>query len=149
SRRAGRSARAAAATAPGRTGVKLRRTDWAAIALLAVMVLLGLAAWPIAPERMPVHWNWAGHADRLGGRAEGLFGAPLTAVVMYLLLQVLPRLDPRRAHYDAFAEAYGAVRLLVVALFCALQVMRLLALSGWHVDTERIFTLVGGAALIG
>jgi len=64
-----------------------------------VMALVGLAtAWGIPTyaishglkERIPVHFDWAGQADRWGSRSE-LWALPAIAFGVYFLLTIVPR----------------------------------------------------------
>ena len=68
-----------------------------------------LVIWPVAPDRIPVHWSFDGRVDRWGGKLEGLLGIRLLALAIYLLMRYLPRTDPGRANYARFGGAYTAV----------------------------------------
>ena len=85
--------------------------------MLATMVLLGITAWPIAPDRIPVHWNLAGRVNGFGSRLEGLFLPVLLAIGVYLWMLIRPRKtsgDP-----DPFTLPRVIVRTAAVALiFC-------------------------------
>src|SRR5262249_17266625 len=94
----------------------LERAQWLVIGAMFIAAAL---AWPNAPEQMAVHWNLGGQPDRFGGRLEGLFGIPLLALVIAIVLQYFPRIDPLRSNYVEFRFAYAVVRLglaLVMAL---------------------------------
>jgi uncharacterized membrane protein len=97
---------------------------------------------------MPVHYNLMGRADRYGGRFEGLFVMPLVAVFLYLLMLALPRLDPGRANYPAFAGAYATVRLAVVAVMAVVYGFVQLTIRGYAVSLERWVPLMLGALFI-
>src|SRR5262245_15842891 len=116
--------------------------------LLAGMVGLALASWSGAPERIPVHWNFAGHVDRYGGRFEGLFGFPLAALALYLVLLLLPRLDPGRANYARFAGAYNVLRTGILVLFAGFQVLVLLAVHGKPLEFGATLPVLAGAMFI-
>lgn len=48
----------------------------------------------LLPERIPVHWNLQGAVDRYGSRLE-VFLLPVVLVLLYSLLALAPRLDPK------------------------------------------------------
>ena len=96
------------------------RTEWPHGLLLAAMFVLAAATWSGAPDRIPVHWNLAGDVDRYGGRFEGLLAIPLLALAIYVLMILLPRVDPGRANYASFASAYATLRLVILAVLAAL-----------------------------
>jgi uncharacterized membrane protein len=99
------------------------RTEWPHWLLLAAMFGLAASNWASAPERIPVHWGLHGQVDRYGGRVEGLLAIPLTALGIYFLFLLLPRIDPKRASYAAFAGPYSAIRLGVLAVLAALYAL--------------------------
>lgn len=125
------------------------RSDWPHLLLIATMFALGAASWSGAPDRIPMHWNLAGHPDRYGGRFEGLFAIPLLALGIYLLMRFFPRIDPGRANYDAFAHAYATVRLAVLTLMAALYGLIQLAIRGHEVRmSAAVPLLVGGLFVV-
>jgi immunity protein, SdpI family len=116
------------------------KTDWRAeipqLAILAAMFILAVMAWPSAPDRLPVHWNWAGEVDRYGGRFEGLLLMPLIATGVYLLLLFAPRIDPGRANYPGFRGTYVFIRTAVLAVMAGLYVLVHLSIRGRSVDMQ-------------
>lgn len=122
------------------------KTSWKdeAVSLLMLIAMFVIAAmtWPRVPDLVPVHWGWSGQVNRMGGKFEGLFVLPLTALGVYVLLLVLPRIDPRRTHYSAFASPYRMIRMLVIAMLFALQLVILPRLS--RPDAP----LIGGPVLV-
>jgi len=86
--------------------------------MLATMVVLGITAWPIAPDRIPMHWNLSGRADNYGGKLEGLFLPVLLAIGVYLWMLIKPRKtsgDP-----DPFTLPRVVVRTVTVAFIFGL-----------------------------
>jgi uncharacterized membrane protein len=125
------------------------KTDWRVelplLLLLAGMFVLAFATWPTAPERIPVHWGMTGEVDRYGGRLEGLFALPGLAVVVYLLMLFLPRIDPGRANYARFGGAYAAIRAAVLLIFAVLYGVTHLIIRGAQIDMPRVVGLMVGA----
>jgi uncharacterized membrane protein len=124
------------------------RTEWLHWLLIGGMFGLTAASWAGAPDRIPVHWNLAGQVDRWGGRFEGLLAIPLLALGIYALFLLLPRLDPGRANYPAFAGAYGTLRIAVLALMAALHGVVILATRGVPVRVETVVPLGVGALFV-
>ena len=110
------------------------KVNWKAeIPLIALIVGMWLAAawmWPSSPGRFPVHWGPSGEVDRYGGRAEGLLLMPAIAVVIYLLMLFVPRLDPGRMNYAKFAGAWYTMRASSLALLALLYAVTLLSARG-------------------
>jgi uncharacterized membrane protein len=95
-----------------------------------------------------VHWGLSGEPDRYGGRFEGLLLIPLVALGVYLLLLLLPRLDPRRAEYERFRGAYLVIRVAVVVLISAVYATVLLSALGVETNVPAIVPLLVGALLV-
>jgi uncharacterized membrane protein len=124
------------------------RTELPQLLLIAAMFLASAATWPSAPSRVPVHWGLNGEPDRYGGRLEGLLLLPLTALGLYLLFHCLPRLDPKRANYERFRDAwfrdaYAIVRVAVLAVLAALHLFARVWVWGVDPRASAVNILVG------
>jgi uncharacterized membrane protein len=129
------------------------RTSWKAelpqLAIIAGLFLWSAWLWPMAPESLPVHFDLSGNVDRMGSKLEGLFAIPTTAVVLYLVLRFLPRLDPARENYNSFAGAYAVVRLAVLVMLALVDLAILLPVAGVPVDqAAAIRVFVGGLLVV-
>lgn len=116
--------------------------------ILAGMFAAAAIAWPHAPDRIPVHWNINGEIDRYGGRFEGLLLMPLVALGMYVLMLVLPRIDPGRANYARFRGAYNAIRITLLVLFAVFDVGIQVWVWTGHADIALIAPLAMGIVSI-
>jgi uncharacterized membrane protein len=124
------------------------RSEALSVMLLLAMAALAMWSWPHAPDRIPVHWDWSGTADRFGGKFEGLAGPPLLATGLYLFMLLAPRIDPRRANYAAFAGAYAAIRTCLLAVIFALYVVLQLVVQGRPVAVDVAVALAVGVFLL-
>ncbi len=129
---------------------KTWRTELTQWIIIVTMFVLAAGVWQRAPETLPVHWGLNGAPDRFGGKLEALLMPPLLALGLYLLLLILPRLDPGRANYTNFRGAYTFIRyavLLVLATFYAVSL--LIGVAGWQFDMGRLaLVIVGGMLLV-
>ena len=124
------------------------KTDALALGMIVAMFLLAAIVWQWAPNQIPVHWNWSGQPDRLGGRFEGLLLLPLAAAGIYALLRFLPRIDPRRRNYDAFAGPFAIIRTAVVGLLFGIDAVVLLWIRGEHTHLNTLVAAEFGVALL-
>lgn len=90
--------------------------------LIFVMWLVALAPfllvalfWGKLPQQVPIHWNAAGQVD--GYASKGfLWGLCCISPALALLLQFLPRLDPKKENYQRFQKAYDLVAIPILCL---------------------------------
>ncbi len=125
------------------------RTELPQLAMILGMFILAAVTWPQAPERIPVHWNIAGQVDRYGGKVEGLLVPPLLTLGIYLLMHIVPRIDPGRKSYALFAGSYATIRLSVVTLLAGIYGVTHLIVRGYPVDVSTVVPLgVGGLFVV-
>lgn len=110
--------------------------------VLLGVILLSLAAGAVLynylPERVPIHWNLQGEVDGYGGRFMGGFGLPLMTLGCYLLMVLVPRIDPKRKNYPKFTCAYNAFLWAFVLFMLALHTAVLLSAFGYKIDIALI-----------
>ena len=107
-----------------------KRFDFAIALALVVIVLsfaLSIFFYPVLPERMVSHWNFAGQPDGYSSKEIGLFLFPFLSMALVVLLYFVPFFDPYaksvghfRKYYNEFIAVFTAfflyVQLLVIAL---------------------------------
>lgn len=86
--------------------------------------------------------------DRYGGRFEGLLAIPLLALGIYVLMLLLPRLDPGRANYEAFGSVYATLRLMILVVMAAIYGLVHLWIRGVHARIEVWVPLIVGALFV-
>ena len=121
--------------------------------LVAPLLILGavafsVAVWSRLPERMPVHWDLRGEVNGYGSRAQAAVFFPVLMLFIWVLMLLLPRIDPRRANYAKFADTYDLLVNSFVALFAVMHVALLGAAIGWPVSMERVVPALVGLQFI-
>lgn len=99
------------------------------IGIIAVMFAVAAIRWGSVPDRIPVHWNAAGQVDGYGGKFQGLLLLPLITLGLYLLLLLIPRIDPARRNYAAFAGSYLVIRVSIVVYMAFIALVTQLAIG--------------------
>lgn len=127
--------------------IKWRSEGMGLFLLLAMFIVAGFT-WPSAPNSIPVHWGITGQPDRYGGKFEGLLAIPLAALVIYLLLLFLPRIDPRRVNYERFSGVYLLLRTVIVAFMAGMYVVQVMWVKGITVDMAMVVPLIIGLLLM-
>ena len=112
--------------------------------LILVTMIASIYFYFNLPDRIPVHWNFAGGVDRYGsGKTQSIL-FPIMIIGMYLLFLFLPYIDPKKERYEQFTKTYNIFRYII--LFVLVLIYFAASLSGLGYNL-RIDLLV--PALIG
>ncbi|HVA78978.1 MAG TPA: DUF1648 domain-containing protein [Candidatus Binataceae bacterium] len=116
--------------------INLRR-DWPTIILVAAMFAAAMWTWPIAPAKIPSHWNASGQVDGYSGRFAGLMLMPIIGAATYLLTGLGPLLRP--AKFDArLARALRFESFAVILLLAGVMVVTIAAIHGRVVNMNSV-----------
>lgn len=121
---------------------------WFAPLLILAAVVFSVIVYARLPERMPMHWGVHGEVNRYGSRAEGAFFMPGVMLLIWLLLRFLPRIDPRRANYEKFADTYDLIVNSLVALFAVMHLALLGTALGWPISMARLVPALVGLQFV-
>ena len=114
------------------------RNRWIAPGIILAMLAFSAAVYSRLPAQVPSHWGINGQIDGTMSRLVGALFSPAIGILMWLLLLVLPRIDPRR---DAYAAFSGTLQLFIntLVLFFALIHVGMLGIAlGWRIDMPRL-----------
>lgn len=106
--------------------------------ILIAMVIIGALSYPFLPAQVPNHWNLAGEVDGYVNRFWGVALLPLIAAGMWLLLPILPAIDPRRKNYPEFAGTFQLFINVLLIFLGAVYIVTLAAGFGWNVPVSRL-----------
>lgn len=87
------------------------RRELLLILLSVIPIIYLLMNWSHLPDQLPIHFDGNGNPNGYGSK---LFFV-LLPVGLYLLLLVIPFIDPRKSNYEIFRNSYFKLRVL----FCA------------------------------
>lgn len=122
------------------------RTELPQLLVIAAMFVAAIATLPTAPDRIPLGWDARGDVTRTADPLTGLLLVPTLAAVAYVLMALLPRVDPGRANYATFSSTYNVIRLALVLFLGAVYLLIHLALRGARVDPSLLVQL--GVAVV-
>ncbi|WP_026486588.1 SdpI family protein [Caldanaerobius polysaccharolyticus] len=117
------------------------KKDWWLIAVICITWIITFAIYGRLPEKIPIHWNAAGHIDRYGAKAT-IFLSPSLTTLIYAGMLFLPLIDPRRANYAKFTGPYRVIRSLLVLIFVIIHLMSTGAALNYSIKIDRILPLV-------
>lgn len=85
------------------------------IALILISFMMSIYFYAHFPDRIPTHWDFKGNVNGTSSKGFGAFFIPIINMVVYLLILLLPNIDPRRDRYAQFAKPYHIVKTAIVA----------------------------------
>ncbi len=78
----------------------------------------------------------------------GLFLMPLISVGLYILLRVIPRIDPQAHRYIQFARAYSVIRLALLCVLAAIHVATIAIALGFQFDMGLVVSSLTGGLMV-
>lgn len=124
------------------------RIELPQLVVIAAMFAAAAWSWSRVPDQIPTHWNLRGEIDGYGSKPVGLLLLPSIVAGTYLLMLLVPLVDPGRANYRNFAKAYNAFRIVLVLFLGVVYVVGLLAAFGQHVDMTMVMFLALSALFL-
>lgn len=125
------------------------KSEWPIWVVMAGLVLAALLIYPQLPEQVPSHWNIRGEVDGYQGRFGGAFIIPLMTLGIYLLMLVLPVIDPKRENYPRFRGAYTFLRWGMVLFMTILYGVAILSALGYGLNVDVVIkAMVAGLFII-
>jgi uncharacterized membrane protein len=120
----------------------LLKEDWVILLLLILGFAIGAYFYPMLPDKVPVHWNAQGQVNGYGSKFFGAVGLPLINVAMYLLLRVLPYIDPKKKNYENFKSTYRFLMYLMIIFFLGMEIISLLIAVGAAVNMSILIQVM-------
>jgi uncharacterized membrane protein len=125
---------------------KVLAEDWLIILLILVSLFAGLLLYPHLPEQVPSHWNIRGEIDAYSSRFWGSFGIPFMTAGIYILMVLLPLIDPGRKNYLKFTRAYWVLKVTLVVFMTGLYAIVILSSLGYQIPVGK--TVIGCVGLL-
>ncbi len=123
--------------------MRLKNHDFIAIGATALS-LAGLAAlYGRLPESIPSHWNLSGRVDGWSPRWS-IFVQGALPLGLYLLMRLIPRIDPRAESHAQHERAYGILSLTVSLGFIPIAWISAAAALGADIDSGALVRVVIG-----
>ena len=93
--------------------------------LKVLIIFLSLAvsfwAYPFLPAQIPSHWNLYGQIDGYLPKSIGAWLLPGLNLVLLVLFNLLPRLDPFQKKYRRFAREWEIIQFIFIVFFTYLH----------------------------
>lgn len=114
------------------------KKEWLILAILLAPVLYLLSVWNQLPESLPVRWNVSGEASGYGPP----YLLPLINMGLYLLLIIIPKIDPRKENYSLFTSTFYKLRLIIVLFISTISSLTITKGLGFHFNLVWLVLVV-------
>lgn len=114
------------------------KKEWYIIIIILASLAFGIYVYPQLPDKIPTHWNIHGEVDGWSGKAFGVYFFPLLNLILYPLMILLPRIDPRRQNYLHFSKPYKIIRIVLHIFLAAIYIVTLLVALGYPLRVDFI-----------
>ncbi|HOJ78623.1 MAG TPA: SdpI family protein [Bacillota bacterium] len=115
---------------------------------LVILSLIGtLVLYPLLPPKVPSHWNFNWEIDGYSNKPFVFVMATLPLII-YLLLILVPKIDPRRDSYQKHHKAYNAFIAVLMLMLIVVHWLIILTALNIPVNARLLFSLAMGSLLI-
>jgi len=122
--------------------------EWIALATILIAIAASPYFYQHFPEQVATHWNFQGQPDGYSGRAFAAFFFPALILGIYLLITLIPLIDPRKDRYKDFSRPYNNIRLSIVFFFVAVYALASLNGIGYNLPVQIIMPVGVGLLFI-
>ena len=106
--------------------------------ILCVLAFLGhMLLYPSLPEIVPTHWGFDGEVNGYSEKSTTIFLA-LLPLLLTILFQVIPKIDPRGKNYEKHEKAYDIFRFILILFLIGMIGMTDAAILGYPVAINRL-----------
>ncbi|MFH1295050.1 MAG: DUF1648 domain-containing protein [bacterium] len=107
------------------------------ILLILITLAIGFYFYPQLPDRIPSHWNVNGQIDGFMPKTFAAFFFPGLFIFVYLLLSVLPLMDPHKTNIELFENSYFWFKVTLLLFLAGIHFITIYAAFGKEVDIGR------------
>ena len=108
------------------------------ISLITISFMTWLFFYPSLPEQIPIHWSIGEGPDGYQSKVMALITLHVLMIGIYLLLTVIPKIDPKKKNYQYFSKAYSISILSMMVFFFLINMLILLFSLGYDIPMESL-----------
>src|SRR5256885_16615844 len=115
------------------------RSRWFGLVIAALAVAMSIWAYPQLPPTVATHWGLNGTPDGYSSRLWALAIIPVMLVIMTVIFNVLPKIDPRHENYAKFLSSYWLIANAVIVFLLVAHGLLIAAGLGFpaKIDSPR------------
>ncbi len=117
------------------------RSRWFGLVVAVVAVAMSIWAYPQLPPTVVTHWSLNGTPDGYSSRMWALAIVPVMLVIMTVIFNVLPKIDPRHENYVKFLSSYWLIANAVIVFLLVAHGLIIAAGLGFSIKIDRLMPL--------
>lgn len=114
-----------------------------AIILIFITCVAWAVSWPHLPETIATHWS-GGKVDGYSSKLYGMISMVGIMIGLYVFLNVLPKIDPKKANYEKFSKGFMMMNNGVLVLLFVGNIDIITSGLGYNLFINRIPELLVG-----
>lgn len=105
------------------------KNEWIFWLLLTAPFIYLTIVWNSVPETVPSHWNIKGEVDAWSSKTFLIILSGMN-ILLYLILLVIPKIDPRARNYNYFEGAYKKIKTTLLIFMTSIIFLIIFSVSG-------------------
>ena len=101
----------------------MNKTIILTIAMIFISFASGIYLYPQMPNLIASHWNIAGDVDSYMSKFWGLFLLPLSTALIFIILMIIPKIDPLKKNIESFRKYYDRFIMLLTAFMLYIHLL--------------------------
>ncbi len=123
------------------------KKEWFVLILLLAPFFISFYLWDQLPEEVPTHFNIKGEADDFGLKWMTAFMLPGIALFTYIMLVVLPGIDPKKRIKSA-QKPIAAIRIVSSVFMIGIYAIVMAVTLGYEMDISLYIRFATGVMIL-
>jgi len=100
--------------------------------IIIISFLIGIYLYNLMPEQMASHWNQKGEVNGYMTKFWGLFLMPIVCIGIFLLLLIIPKIDPLKKNIEKFRKYFDSFIFLIIVFLLYIYALTII----WNFDIK-------------
>ncbi|QOT01014.1 SdpI family protein [Brevibacterium sp. JNUCC-42] len=124
------------------------KKHWFFLLIFSITVLISICSLPYLPAEVAMHWNASGEVDGYNSKWYAVSFGPLLMLLLYVMMNVLPKFDPRQDTYNKAKSTYLTTRYVVIVFMLVMHCIVILTGLGYNLDIGLIVNMLVGLLFV-
>ena len=112
--------------------------------VISLSIAISFFFFPSLPDSMASHWNMYGEVDGYSSRLFNVLFFPFLQIFLFLLLYIVPRIDPKRKNILKFEGKFHLFVYSILIFMLLLQIYAFLWNTGVEIPVEIVMPVLMG-----